>query len=109
MINPLPAHYRHPSPAPSSQSSGSVPSLTNSRASSTSTHESAASSAVSIVSTRSSRHSLAPKPSQASFHHDSSLQIISSSDSLSSNCEPVTPTTGTFSRSRLVLFSLNFP
>jgi hypothetical protein len=100
MINPLPVHYRHPSPAPSSQSSGSMPSLTNSRASSTSTHESSESSAASIASGRSSRHSLVAKPSQASFHHDASLHTISSNDSLSSNCEPVTPTTATFSRSR---------
>lgn len=106
MINPLPAHYRHPSPVPSSQSSGSVPSLTNSRASSTSTHESSASSSASIASSRCSRHSLAPKPSQASFHHDASLHTISSSDSLSLNCEPVTPTTSTFTRSRLVFFFL---
>jgi len=94
MINPLPPHYRHPSPAQSS----SVPSLTDSRASSTSTHESSTASSASI-------RSLAPKPSQASLQYDSSLHTISSSDSLSYNCEPVTPTTTTFSRSRLVLFS----
>jgi hypothetical protein len=92
MINPLPANYRHPSPA----SSGSMTSLTNSRASSTSAHEYSGSSG----SNRSSRHSLVSKPSQASFNHDSSLHTISSSDSLSSNCEPITPTTATFARSR---------
>jgi hypothetical protein len=100
MINPLPANYRHPSSA----SSGSTPSLTNSRASSISTYEFSESSAASIGSTRSSRHSLVSKPSQASFNHDSSLHTISSSDSLASNCEPITPTTATFARSRLVLF-----
>lgn len=88
MINPLPPHYRHPSPAPSSQSTASVPSLA-------STHESSASSAASIAS---SRCSLAPKASKASLHHQDS-SVYSSADSLSS-AEPATPTTSTFSRSR---------
>ncbi|KIM25611.1 hypothetical protein M408DRAFT_209239 [Serendipita vermifera MAFF 305830] len=85
MINPLPPHYRHPSPAPSSQSTASVPSLA-------STHESSASSAASIAS---SRCSLAPKASKASLHHQDS-SVYSSADSLSS-AEPATPTTSTFS------------
>ena len=92
MINPLPAHYRHPSPAPSSQSTASVPSLLS--------HESSASS---ITSSKCSLRSLAPKPSHASLR-DASLCTVSSTDSLSSN-EPSTPTTGTFARSRLVFLA----
>jgi hypothetical protein len=91
MINPLPAHYRHPSPAPST-----VPSLTAS-----STQESTASSACSLASKSStrSRRSLVPKPSLANLRHqDSSYNETSSNDSFS--CEPLTPTGATFATTR---------
>ncbi|PVG03690.1 hypothetical protein CPB86DRAFT_694965 [Serendipita vermifera] len=86
LINSLPPHYRHPSPAPSSESA--TPSLMSS---STSTHDSLSSASKSIV----------PKLSLASLNKQSSAgHGASSNDSLSSGSEPLTPTGPTFSRSR---------
>lgn len=105
MINPLPPHYRHPSPAPST-----VPSLTASHESVESS--SSACSLVSKPSTRSCRSVAAgvpPKPSLASLRNQST-STSSSSDSLSS--EPLTPTAPTFSRSRYVfsfIFQIDYP